>query len=176
MSVPDHPVVLYVRLFLAFGLWATTGYLASTLLFEGVAGLADEPLPLLVVAGCVAALGSAVVGTWQWHTYGTARTHVRRTVVVDAPVAEVLRRVADARRAAGTRDPRVDEQAGTVALRTPSMLGTFGQVTRVEAVADGAGSRVTVSSRPAYPLTLTDSGRNAAQVERLLAVLEPVSA
>jgi hypothetical protein len=176
MSLPDTRTMLHLRLTLSCTAWAAVGYIAVTLLFDGPAGFGDEFPSLPIVTIAVGLLVSLVVGTWQWRYYGTGRVRIRRTVLIDAPVAAVLARAAEAATALGASAPRIDEEAGTVDLRVPPSPASLGRRSRVAAVAEGTGSRVTVTCRPLFPLAVTDAGRGADHVARLVDALEPVSA
>lgn len=175
MILPDTRTVLHLRLALALGGWAAASYSAMTVFSEGIDGLINGWVLMVIIAVAVGAITSAIIGTWQWRTYGTGRVRIRRTVVVDAPVADVLRRAADAAPDLGARAPRIDGRAGTVDLRVPPSPLSWGRRSRVAAVAEGTGTRVTVTCRPLFPLTVTDVGKGAEHVARLLEAIEPIA-
>ena len=117
MSLPDTRTMLHLRLTLSCTAWAAVGYIAIALLLDGPAGFGDEFPSLPIVTIAVGLLVSLVVGTWQWRFYGTGRVRIRRTVLIDAPVAEVLARAAEAATALGA------SVRGSTRRRAPSTCG-----------------------------------------------------
>jgi hypothetical protein len=152
-------------------------------------GLDPAGLGIIAATGAVAGLFfgilmSAVLGRWQSRAADRRRrltdpaapdavdvgVHRRSTVRVEVPAAEILRRSSDA---AGVlrrgRVTAVEEADRIVKLRVGMSWRSWGErvVLRLHPQTPSV-TDVTVTSRPVFPWTLVDYGRNADNVERML--------
>lgn len=164
-----------IRMFLgAFMLGTIAGsvvILAMTAIIDG--GMPKNVLISVAVAATLSALITAPLIMKSGHSQGEARLRPHATVEVSTSISEAFSCLRDnVSRVRGATLSQAEPQHGTLIIKTQASAESFGEVITVTFTPLSATSvKATIKSRPRYPLTLIDAGKNEDNVHTILEIL-----
>jgi hypothetical protein len=155
------------------------GTVAGTVVILAMTTLIDGEVPKnLAIPVAVAAMLSVLITvpliSRFGKTQGNARLRPHATIDVSMPISEAIVRLSEnVSLVPGAKISGTNARDGIVRIRTEPSAESFGEVVTVIFTSVLlARVSATVKSRPRYPLTLIDGGRNEANVHAVLEILQ----
>ncbi|MFN2506198.1 MAG: hypothetical protein ABR540_18625 [Acidimicrobiales bacterium] len=134
--------------------------------------LHDVVLPATVLGGLFSAFLALTIARRFAPLQGDAPVRPRTRVFVSLPYETAFEHCSHAVRSLpGSTVERLDVGSGIIVARVARTPESWGELVIITVRAIGSDTEVSVSSRPTYRLTLVDQGKNARNVEHILASL-----